>query len=34
MQALEDLHAAGTDIITINQYLSRHTPRHLPVQRW
>lgn len=33
VQALEDLHAAGTDIITITQYL-RPTPRHLPVQRW
>ncbi|KEP73782.1 hypothetical protein HR12_37435, partial [Microbacterium sp. SUBG005] len=29
VQALEDLHAAGTDIITITQYL-RPTPRHLP----
>ena len=32
-QALRDLHAAGTDIITITQYL-RPTPRHLPVARW
>ncbi|GAA1848041.1 lipoyl synthase [Microbacterium koreense] len=31
--ALEDLHDAGTDIITITQYL-RPTPRHLPVARW
>ncbi|MBU1586366.1 MAG: lipoyl synthase, partial [Actinobacteria bacterium] len=29
-QALRDLHDAGTDIITITQYL-RPTPRHLPV---
>ena len=33
MQALRDLHDAGTDIITITQYL-RPTPRHLPVARW
>lgn len=33
VQALEDLHGAGTDIITITQYL-RPTPRHLPVARW
>ena len=33
VQALRDLHDAGTDIITITQYL-RPTPRHLPVQRW
>ncbi len=32
-QALHDLHDAGTDIITITQYL-RPTPRHLPVDRW
>ncbi|MET0934100.1 MAG: lipoyl synthase [Mycetocola sp.] len=32
-EALRDLHAAGTDIITITQYL-RPTPRHLPVARW
>src|SRR5690606_23958110 len=32
-QALRDLHAAGTDIITLTQYL-RPTPRHLPVDRW
>ncbi|GIG25087.1 lipoyl synthase [Cellulomonas denverensis] len=31
--ALRDLHAAGTDIITITQYL-RPSPRHLPVARW
>jgi lipoic acid synthetase len=31
--ALQDLHDAGTDIITITQYL-RPTPRHLPVARW
>src|SRR6187431_490079 len=33
VQALHDLHDAGTDIITITQYL-RPTPRHLPVARW
>jgi len=33
VQALSDLFDAGTDIITITQYL-RPTPRHLPVQRW
>jgi lipoic acid synthetase len=33
LQALEDLHSAGTDIITLTQYL-RPTPRHLPVARW
>ncbi|MGN6325879.1 lipoyl synthase [Pseudolysinimonas sp.] len=32
-QALRDLHEAGTDIITITQYL-RPSPRHLPVARW
>jgi lipoic acid synthetase len=32
-QALRDLHDAGTDIITLTQYL-RPTPRHLPVARW
>jgi lipoic acid synthetase len=32
-QALQDLHDAGTDIVTITQYL-RPTPRHLPVDRW
>jgi lipoic acid synthetase len=31
--ALKDLHNAGTDIITITQYL-RPSPRHLPVARW
>ncbi|MDN8547646.1 lipoyl synthase [Microbacterium sp. NM3R9] len=33
VQALQDLHDAGTDIVTITQYL-RPTPRHLPVDRW
>ncbi|MEN9342646.1 MAG: hypothetical protein RIR24_233 [Actinomycetota bacterium] len=33
IQALQDLHEAGTDIITITQYL-RPTPRHHPVDRW
>ncbi len=32
-QALHDLHDAGTDIITITQYL-RPTPRHHPIDRW
>lgn len=32
-QALQDLHDAGTDIITITQYL-RPSPRHHPVDRW
>ncbi len=32
-QALQDLHDAGTDLITITQYL-RPTPRHHPVDRW
>ena len=33
IQALSDLHNAGTDIVTITQYL-RPTPRHHPVDRW
>ena len=33
VQALQDLHDAGTDIITITQYL-RPSARHLPVARW
>ncbi|WJL95779.1 lipoyl synthase [Microbacterium sp. ET2] len=33
IEALQDLHEAGTDIITITQYL-RPSPRHLPVDRW
>jgi hypothetical protein len=33
VQALNDLHDAGCDIITITQYL-RPSPRHLPVARW
>jgi lipoic acid synthetase len=32
-QALNDLHDAGCDLITITQYL-RPTPRHHPVVRW
>jgi lipoic acid synthetase len=32
-QALRDLHDAGTDIVTLTQYL-RPSPRHLPVSRW
>ena len=32
-EALRDLRLAGTDIITITQYL-RPSPRHLPVARW
>ena len=33
VQTLADLHAAGTDIVTVGQYL-RPTARHLPVDRW
>ncbi|WP_084078120.1 lipoyl synthase [Demequina sp. NBRC 110057] len=33
LQALQDLHDAGTDLITITQYL-RPSPRHHPVERW
>ena len=33
IQALEDLHAAGCDLITITQYL-RPTNKHHPVERW
>ena len=33
VQALEDLHAAGCDLITITQYL-RPTNKHHPVERW
>ncbi len=33
LQALRDLYDAGTDIITITQYL-RPSPRHHPVERW
>ncbi|TAJ48655.1 MAG: lipoyl synthase [Herbiconiux sp.] len=32
-QALQDLHDAGCDIITVTQYL-RPSPRHLPVASW
>jgi lipoic acid synthetase len=32
-QAMLDLHNAGTDILTITQYL-RPTPKHHPVERW
>ncbi len=32
-EALRDLHEAGTDILTVTQYL-RPSPRHLPVDRW
>ncbi|HEU5486061.1 MAG TPA: lipoyl synthase, partial [Microlunatus sp.] len=32
-EALRDLHAAGTEIVTITQYL-RPSPRHHPVERW
>nr|WP_026928085.1 lipoyl synthase [Granulicoccus phenolivorans] len=32
-QALQDLHDAGTEIITITQYL-RPTDRHHPIDRW
>ena len=33
VQTLADLHAAGTDIVTIGQYL-RPSAGHLPVDRW
>ncbi|MFM5904694.1 MAG: lipoyl synthase [Micrococcales bacterium] len=33
LEALQDLRDAGTDIVTITQYL-RPTPRHHPVTRW
>ncbi|GAB2974444.1 lipoyl synthase [Frigoribacterium salinisoli] len=33
IDALERLHEAGTDIVTLTQYL-RPSPRHLPVARW
>jgi lipoic acid synthetase len=32
-QALHDLHEAGTDLLTITQYL-RPSPRHHPIDRW
>jgi lipoic acid synthetase len=32
-EALTDLHDAGTEIVTITQYL-RPSPRHHPVERW
>jgi lipoic acid synthetase len=32
-RALQDLHDAGCDLVTITQYL-RPTPRHHPVERW
>jgi lipoic acid synthetase len=32
-EALRDLHGAGTEIITITQYL-RPSPRHHPIERW
>ena len=33
VQTMADLHSAGTDIVTIGQYL-RPSARHLPVDRW
>ena len=33
VEALQELHDAGTDIVTITQYL-RPSPRHHPVDRW
>jgi lipoic acid synthetase len=33
VEAMRDLHEAGTDLLTITQYL-RPTPRHHPVDRW
>jgi lipoic acid synthetase len=32
-QALQDLHDAGCDLVTVTQYL-RPSPRHHPVERW
>ncbi len=32
-QALQDLHSAGCDLVTITQYL-RPTPKHHPIVRW
>jgi lipoyl synthase len=33
ISAIEDLHVAGCDLLTITQYL-RPSPRHHPVERW
>ena len=33
VQALQDLHDAGCDLVTITQYL-RPTNKHHPVERW
>ena len=33
IEAMKDLHQAGTDLLTITQYL-RPSPRHHPVERW
>lgn len=33
IEAMKDLHEAGTDLLTITQYL-RPSPRHHPVERW
>ena len=33
LEAMSDLHSAGTDILTITQYL-RPTPKHHPISRW
>jgi lipoyl synthase len=33
ISAMQDLHAAGCDLLTITQYL-RPSPRHHPVERW
>ena len=32
-EAMQDLHAAGCELLTITQYL-RPSPRHHPVDRW
>jgi lipoic acid synthetase len=32
-EALQDIRAAGVDIVTLGQYL-RPTPNHLPIERW
>ena len=32
-EAINDIRAAGVDILTLGQYL-RPTPNHLPIERW
>jgi lipoyl synthase len=33
LEAMQDIRAAGVDILTLGQYL-RPTPNHLPIERW